>query len=137
MKWLKHYPWLVYSKALDGGFCKYCYRFVKDRSKYNVLINKPFKKWVKVSKTMGNHATNTYHLNAVADACAFLQSVKNPEGNIDVCIDTECACNIQENRHIVRCCAESILFCGQQYIAFRGDKEALTRLEIQEIVYRF
>ena len=24
IKWLEQYPWLVYSKALDGGFCKYC-----------------------------------------------------------------------------------------------------------------
>ena len=23
VKWLKKYPWLVYSKVLDGGFCKY------------------------------------------------------------------------------------------------------------------
>ena len=122
MKWLKQY---------DG---KYCALFIKDRSKYNVLVNKPFKKWVKVSKTMDNHATNT---NAVADARAFLQSVKNPEGNIDVCIDTERAPNTQENRHIVRCCAESVLFCGRQCVALRGDKEDLSRLEIQEIFYFF
>ena len=42
VNWLKQYPWLVYSKALDGGFCKYCALFVKDRSKCNVLVNKPF-----------------------------------------------------------------------------------------------
>ena len=42
VNWLKQYPWLVYSKALDGDFCKYCALFVKDRSKCNVLVNKPF-----------------------------------------------------------------------------------------------
>ena len=55
VKWLKQYPWLVYSKALDCGFCVFCALFVKDRSKYGVLVNKPFKKWVKVHKIVGGH----------------------------------------------------------------------------------
>ena len=93
IKWLEQYPWLVYSK---GGFCKYCALFAKDRSKCNVLVNKPFKKWVKVSKIMKNHASNTYHINALADA----QSVERPENNINVRIDTQRARNIMENRHI-------------------------------------
>ena len=127
IKWLEQYPWLVYSKALDGGFCKYCALFAKDRSKCNVLVNKPFKKWVKVSKIMKNHASNTYHINALADAQAFLQSVERPENNINVRIDTQRARNIMENRHILKCCVEGVLFCGRQCIALRGDKEALNQ----------
>ena len=38
-KWLKKYSWLVYSKVLDGGFCIFCSLFIKDRSKYGVLVN--------------------------------------------------------------------------------------------------
>ena len=30
-KWLNKYPWLVYSKNLDGGFCKFCALFAKNR----------------------------------------------------------------------------------------------------------
>ena len=78
------------------------------------------------NRIVGSYA-NTYHLSAVADALAFLQSVKKSESNIDVRIDTERARNILENRHIVRCCAESVLICGQQCIALRGDKEALNQ----------
>ena len=38
------------------------------------LLNKTFsfKKWMKVNKILGNHACNTYHINAATDARAFL-----------------------------------------------------------------
>ena len=35
--------------------------------------------------------------------------------------------NIENNRHIIKCCAESILFCGRQGIALRGDTEKLDK----------
>lgn len=47
-KWLEKYPWLAYSKVLNGGFCKFCALFVKDRTRYGILVNKPFESWVKV-----------------------------------------------------------------------------------------
>ena len=87
-KWLKKYSWLVYSKVLDGGFCIFCSLFIKDRSKFGVLVNTPFKNWVKVNKVVGGHSSNQYHHNAMADASAFLQSVENPEKNVDICINS-------------------------------------------------
>ena len=35
--------------------------------------------------------------------------------------------NIKENRHILKCCVESILLCGRQCIALRGDVEKLEK----------
>ncbi len=125
VKWLEKYPWLVYSASLNGGFCKYCTLFVKDRSKLGRLVNKPFGKWVKVTGILDGHASNSYHINALNDATAFIQSVKNPQKTIDVRLNTELARNIEANRHIVKCCIESVLFCGRQNIALRGDNEKL------------
>ena len=51
----------MYSKVLDGGFCKYCALFVKDRDKCSVLVNRPSKKWVKLNKIVGSHATSISH----------------------------------------------------------------------------
>ena len=42
LKWLDKYPWLVYSKELDGGFCKFCSLFASCRDSLGVLVNKPF-----------------------------------------------------------------------------------------------
>ena len=119
----------MYSKVRDGGFCKYCALFIKERHKHNVLVNKPFTKWVKVNKIAGSHASTSHHISAVADASAFKQSVKQPESNINVYINTELAQSIQQNRHIVKCCAECVLYCGRQCIALRGDKEKISQRE--------
>ena len=45
-KWLETYsPWLVYSLALDGGFCIACALFSMNRESKGILVNKPFKNW--------------------------------------------------------------------------------------------
>ena len=74
---------------------------------------------------MDSHAKNQYHTQAVEDALTLKQSIEHPERNIDVCMSAEKLHLIAENRHIVKCCAESILYCGRQCIALRGDIERL------------
>ena len=126
-KWLKKYSWLVYSKVLDGGFCIFCSLFIKDRSKYGVLVNTPFKKWVKVNKVVGDYSSNQYHHNAMADTSTFLQSVENPEKNVYICINSILERTIKGNTHIIQCCAKCILFCGRQCLAL---EEILRYLEL-------
>ena len=65
----------------------------------------------------------------LSDACAFQRSITNPERNVDVYINSERARNIKENRHLIRCCAECVLYCERQCIALRGDKERLNQAE--------
>ena len=93
VKWLEKYPWLVYSASLNGGFCKYCTLFVKDkdRNRLGRLVNKPFEKWVKVTEILDGHASKSYHINAVSDGTAFIQSIKYPQKTIDVCLNTQLA----------------------------------------------
>ena len=38
-------------------------------------------------------------------------------------VDKTRAENIAENRHVLKCVAEAVLYCGRQYIALRGDNE--------------
>ena len=126
-KWLDKYPWLVYSKHLDGGFCKFCSLFARKRNTLGVLVNKPFRRWVKVNKIVDNHASHKYHTDAVEAALAFKQSVDQPQFNVDVRLNVELVNTIQENRHILKCCAQCILYCGRQCIALRGDTEKLSQ----------
>lgn len=122
-KWLEKYPWLVYSKVVNGGFCKFCALFSRNRDSLGMLVNKPFTMWVKVHKIVEGHASNNYHFRAVHDALDFQRSIEHPETNIDVRMSSNLFQRIQENRHIVKCCAECILYCGRQCIALRGDNE--------------
>lgn len=105
-KWLDKYPWLLYSKELDGGFCKFCL-FAKNRSTLGVLVNKPFRRWVKVNKVVDGHASSKYYADAVEAAINFIEQ---PQVNIDACLNMELLNVIQENRHVVKCCAQCILY---------------------------
>ena len=124
-KGLDKYPWLIYSKILDGGFCKYCVLFAQNRKSLGFLVNKPFTTWVKVNKVVDGHAANRYHIDAVEAGLTFKRSVEHPEENIDVRFNTDMLHLISENRQIVKCCAEAVLYCGRQCIALRGDNEKL------------
>ena len=46
-------------------------------------MNRPFKKWVKVNNILDGHAFNVYHIDAVADANTFKQSIENPQCAIE------------------------------------------------------
>ena len=42
-QWLTTYPWLVYSKEVDGGFCLSCVLFAT-KENLGVLVNTPFRR---------------------------------------------------------------------------------------------
>ena len=123
--WLKRFPWLVYSKSLDGGFCLPCALFAKNRQSLRVLVNNPFIKWIKLEEKVDSHKDKQYHRNAQIDADQFLYSVEHPEGTLPVMTECEREKRIQVKPHIVRCIAEGVLYCGRQCIALRGDHESL------------
>ena len=87
--------------------------FVKDRSKYVILVNTPFKKWVNVHKVVKRHPSNLNHLNEMADSSVFFQSVETPQHNVDVCINSALVKTIEENRH-------NLLFCPVYFILWQA-----------------
>ena len=79
--------------------CIFCSLFAKDWSKYGILVNTPFNKWVRVHKIVEGHSSVLYHLNAMADSSTFVQSVESPQHNVDVCTNSALAKTIEESRH--------------------------------------
>ena len=93
---------------MDGSFCIFLNLFVKDRGKYGIQINTPFKKWVNVvHNIVYNHSSNLYHLNTMADSCTFVQSVENPQHNVVVCNNFALA-KIMRKIDAIHCSAEYI-----------------------------
>ncbi len=117
--------WLVYSFKVDGAFCVCCALFLnaKERKQLSSMVNAPFTKWYKKPKVIGNHSSKLYHLAAFERAKLFLQSHENPKTRISVPMDSAKEANIKENRHILKCVAETVLYCGRQCIALRGSTE--------------
>jgi len=121
-RWLKDYNWLCYSFHLDGAFCLPCALF-SNRTDSAALVSKPFTKWNKANEKFTGHSKLSYHAEATTAAADLKESVDNPHNTIPVLVDVKKQENIANNRHIVRCIAESVLFCGRQCVGLRGDGE--------------
>ena len=84
---------------MDGRFCIFFSLFVEDKNKYGILVN----------NIVDSHSSTLYHLNAMADSSTFVQSVENPQHNVDVCINSALAKAIEENKHNSLFC-QSVLY---------------------------
>ena len=73
------------------GFCIFFFFLIKDRSKFEILVNALFKKWINACKIGHSHPSNLYNLNTMADSSTFVQSVKNSKHNSDVCFNSALA----------------------------------------------
>ena len=61
-----------------------------------VLVNKPFRKLVKVTKIVDGHTLHTYHSEAVEAALTFKKSVEQLQVNDDVRLNMELVNTIRE-----------------------------------------
>lgn len=121
------YPWLVYSKAFDGGFCFPCILFAT-RENLGTLVKALFNRWTKVSKVCGEHEKHHYHVDAVVAYDSFL-ATRRPPKNILAQIEREHSNTIKRNRAIIKSVAKCVHYCGRQCIALRGHRDDTTASE--------
>lgn len=116
--WLEKYPWLVYSKECNGGFCLPCI-FFSTREKVGALVNTPFTRWTKVGSVCGEHEKLRYHVDAMVAYENFLSTSRN----IQAQIESERRNTISRNREIIKSVVKCVHFCGKQSIALRGHRD--------------
>ena len=62
--WLKQYPWLHYSRHVDGAYCRACVLFAPGQARgqdVGQFVTKPYTAWIKMSQRAAIHAKD-YHL---------------------------------------------------------------------------
>ena len=67
-QWLQSFPWLVYSKQEDGGFCLPCVLFTPAGcrgSNPGVLVSRSFTVFKKALETLRKHADKEHHKSAI------------------------------------------------------------------------
>ena len=94
-----------------------------ERSNKGILVNAPFRNWVKISDTLSNHAKLKYHLKCSADANILHHTVMAPSARIDVFTESNIQGRIAENTHILKQIVRAILYLTRQGMALRGDSE--------------
>ena len=92
----------------------------EERKHLGQLVNKPFVNWKK-NEILLQHNEKLYHCKAIDLAKMFATGIENPTVRIIAIGNQMKLQNIEENRHILHTVAESVLYCGRQFIALRGN----------------
>lgn len=128
--WLDEYPWLVYSPAKDGVYCKVCSIFGgstsdKNSSKIERLVREPIIFWTSASnKLKDHHMKSSVHKSATIMAEEFCKVMKSKQKSIAEHLNSALASQVQRNREKLYSIVKTILFCGRQNIALRGHRES-------------
>lgn len=121
-QWLSRWKWLLYSKAEDGAFCRYCAAFSvsgagRGHQALGVLVKKPFNKWKNAVEQFTSHENTAYHKICVLKADEWLKISKGIQPSVEVQQNSALQNQIEENRKFVLPIIETVLLCGRQGFA--------------------
>ena len=131
-KWLRQYPWLVYSKRENGGFCLPCVLFSTTGyrgSDPGVLVSRSLTTFNKALEVLRKHTDKSYHKDAVVKADEFLKVMTHKQPHIQCRLDQARADRIALNRQKLASIFQTILLCGRQNIPLRGHQDNVTDIE--------
>ena len=120
MKWMEENPWLVYSKELEGGLCKFCVLFDEKDSNRGIFVKRAFQDVGKPEK-IREHAEAKYHNENVTLAQNFVMSFEDPRKNVDY--DPKKQERYDKNVHVLKRIIQAVALCAQQGLALRGHRE--------------
>ena len=125
-KWLHLYkPWLIYSKNQHGGFCNPCIIFATGYrgNDPGVPVCSPPRNLTKALEILKKHQEKEYHHTAVIQADKFLQRT---EGKPDIHqhIEQGLSDRIAQNRKKLGSIIDTVVLCGCQNIALRGQHDS-------------
>ncbi|XP_068703325.1 52 kDa repressor of the inhibitor of the protein kinase-like [Montipora foliosa] len=128
-EWLVKYPWLVYSKYLDGAFCLPCVCFGmecgRNGAKLDKLFRSPLTFWTTACSRMESHASgkSEIHKFSVMAMQNFLSEMRRQTTPIDQQLNRLIQAQIDENREKMKSIVKTVIFCGQNNIPLRGKRD--------------
>ena len=85
-RWLEVFPWLIYTKQENGGYCLPCVLFAPTGgyhgSNPGVLVNRPLTTFGKVLELLRKHAAKEHHLTAMVRTDEFRKTMTNQQPSI-------------------------------------------------------
>lgn len=138
--WLQRYKWLAFSDVQSGAFCKTCVLFHAkaeagkgSHQPCKSLVTTPFTKWKHAIEAFESHSQTDYHKRATIDAQNFLDVMRGKVDSVHMQLNQQAKDIFQDSKAKLRAIVETIVLCGRQDIALRGDKDS-GRLTLEEPV---
>ena len=131
-RWLQVFPWLVYSKQVNGGYCLPCILFAStgyQGSTPGVLVNRPLTAFNKALELLRKHADKEHHKAAVVRADEFKKTMSNQQPSIQIRLNRALAERVAINRQKLESIMKTVVLCGRQNIAMRGHRDSVADLE--------
>lgn len=131
-RWLMHFPWLVYSKQENGGFCLPCVLFVScgyRGSDPGVLVSRPLTAFTKALEILRKHTEKGYHKQAVVGSEEFMRVMRQEQPDFRSRLNQTLIDRVASNRRKLSSIFKTVVFCGRQNIALRGHRDNATDLE--------
>ena len=131
-RWLTQFPWLVYSKQENGGFCLPCVIFASSGyrgSDPGVLVNRPLTAFTKALEILRKHTEKGYHKEAVVGYEEFMRVMRHEQPDIRSRLSQTLIDRVASNRQKLSSIFKTVVFCGRQNIALRGHRDNATDLE--------
>ena len=120
MVWLEENPWLVYSKELERGLCKFCVLFKEKDSNRGTFVKRLFQDLGKPEK-IREHAEAKYHNENVTLAHKFVMSFEDPRKNVDY--NPKKQERYDKIVHVLKHIIQVVALRAQQGLALRGHRE--------------
>jgi hypothetical protein len=131
-QWLVEFPWLVYSKLENGGYCLPCVLFCTSgyhSSNPGVLVSRPLTSFNKALELLRKHADKSYHKDAILRSSNFQQVMSHQQQDIQSRLSQVRADQIASNRQKLISIFKTVVFCGRQNLALRGHRDNITDIE--------
>ena len=115
-RWIHLFPWLVYSKQENGGYCLPCVLFAStgyQGSNPGVLVSRPLTAFNKALELLCKHADKEHHKAAVVRADQFKKIMTNQQPTIQGRINRALAERVAINRQKLGSIMKTIVLCGR------------------------
>ena len=95
VKWLTEFPWLAYSRSMDGAFCLHCVLFSSTETSHNAskldrLYRSPFKTW--------SNGPRKLRTTATLKASHYKQCMAQKDNSVDIQLNSIVNKQIEQNR---------------------------------------
>ena len=119
--WLQQFPWLVYSKLLDGAFCFPCVLPAREcgrnAGRLDKLVKTPVTFWTTAMSRFARHSNGRCEVHNLA------RTMRQQTVPIDQQLNNLLRQQIARTREIMGSLFKTVIFCGRNNIALRGRRD--------------